>query len=647
MAEPERDLARLRPLFVLEKLSGRLRSDVLEDGTIISACGFTAKRQVQAIDEIVVVRDELFAAFRNASKGPLTCQLHDPNDALVDATIWINDDGSATVEIAGKRMRFPWITLLSSDPDARLAQLDEFLHHYPLSDGDAATLRVLVARADFSGDDFLAAATLFGSSPENFTERLTEKVQHPESKNRIAPVDVLPGDDRYWNHLLPPVAGSMSLADYIGRELNAEWRRGLEADPIRALYRWAIIFAAPELVPRPPLQVLDAEVAAEAIETVSEVDDPFSLVGAFEICADRAAQDERFVALGDRLLDSLFGNMDRLTGACALFGAIFVITTAHFATHEALQRRPVFWRRLAAAAHASLVVRAFRGIAIDPDEIITWAMRLCGDTYYLSILADFAIEPQWRPEWIFPKILVADLFGRAVGALRQLSQEAAPPSWKERLDKPYAWIVGEKIATFAHYPAVLQGTRRAHRPTLAEFQSVPQGADAFFALAKDPSANTLLSISPLIETFGFPSECTGDAEKVLASIRSALPNEDDKITLLAISVLAHIAILTENASLADGVSELCLERATRAETHRSIFELVCRLIECTAAIKDRTEAARVLARRLEILAFVVPVSEAAEGLASDIEVLRRIQPNLAPLLGRALSAARLGYPRAA
>ena len=163
-------------------------------------------------------------------KVPLACRLHDPNDALVDATISINEDGSATVEIAGKKMRFPWITLLSSDVDARLAQLDEFLHRYPLYHGDAASLRALVARADFSGDDFLAAAMLFESSPETFIERLAAKVRGQEGENRIAPVDVLPDDDRYWNHLLPPVAGSMTLADYIGQEMNAAWRDGLEAD---------------------------------------------------------------------------------------------------------------------------------------------------------------------------------------------------------------------------------------------------------------------------------------------------------------------------------------------------------------------------------------------------------------------------------
>ena len=67
MAKPEPDLTRLRPLVVLEKLSWRLRSDVLEDGSIISACGFSAHRSAHLTDDIVVFRDELFAALRNAS----------------------------------------------------------------------------------------------------------------------------------------------------------------------------------------------------------------------------------------------------------------------------------------------------------------------------------------------------------------------------------------------------------------------------------------------------------------------------------------------------------------------------------------------------------------------------------------------------
>jgi hypothetical protein len=438
------------------------------------------------------------------------------------------------------------------------------------------------------------------------------------------------------------------LADYIAKELHTAWQTGVSSDPVRALHTFAITFAAPELVPHALLQDLNADTAAAAIESVSKVEDPFSLVGAFEICADRIGQDPRFIELGDRLLEKLFGDMQRLTGACAFFGAVFIITTAHFATHETFQRRPVCWRRVAAAAHASLVVRVSGGSRIDPTQIISWAMRLFGDAYFISVVSDFAVEPQWRPEWILPKILVADVFGRAAGVTHRLLQEAAPPSWKERMERCYAWIIEEKIGAFAQWPSVLQGTRRPHRPTLAEFQSgVPQAADAFKELANNPSVNTLLSISPFIEAFGFPNEAAGDAEKVLASIREAQPDEDDKSIVLALSVLAYIAVLGENVALADGIAEVCLERARRTKKQGHIFEIACRLIECTAVTKDRAEATRTLARRLEILSSIVPASEAAEGLVATIEMLKRIQPEMAPLLGRALAAARLGSPRAA
>jgi hypothetical protein len=132
--------------------------------------------------------------------------------------------------------------------------------------------------------------------------------------------------------------------------------------------------------------------------------------------------------------------------------------------------------------------------------------------------------------------------------------------------------------------------------------------------------------------------------KVLNAIRTAPPSADEKGVVLALSVVAHIAILTDNSALADGVCEVCLERARRIDSSSPIFEIVARLVECAAVIQDRAEARRTLARRLEMLAFIMPAS-AAEGLVSALETLKRVQPELASLLGRALAAARLGIPR--
>lgn len=648
MAEREIDLRRWRPVFVLERLSPRLRSDVLADGSIASLCELTMKRPTAHVtSEIVVIRDELFAAFRSTTDSPAVHQLHDKNGALVDATISINQDGSGTVDIAETKVCFPWVTLLSSSIEKRLSELETFLSRYPLCERDAASLRTVLARPTYSDDDFLAIVEMLESSPEAFAERFNQKLRRQGQNHRIGPDDVLPGDVRYWDHLIAPVEGSVTLAEYIEKELRETWSRRLDKNPAQAFHSMATTFGAPALIPRALLQSLDANAAAAMIDLTAELEDPFSLEGAFEICADRVGQDQRFVALGDRLLDRLFADMGRLTGSCALYGAIFVIATAYLGEHETLQHRPVYWRRLAAAVHAALIVRVCGNGGIDPDEMISWAMRVSGEIYFLSVLSDFVAEPQWRPEWIVPKFLVADVFGRALAAWHRIPQGSGPPSWKKGIEKAYAWILQEKIGPLAHYPAVLEGTRRPHRPTLAEFKAAKFEAavDAFRGLANDPSAERLLAISPFIEAFGFPDEATDDVVKVLDSIRATAPNADDKDIVLALSVVAHIAVLSDSRALADKVSEVCLERTRTVETSGSIFEIVARLVECAAVIQDRNEARQTLARRLEILAFIVPASESIGGFLSAIEKLKRVQPELAPLLGRALAAARLGISR--
>lgn len=111
--------------------------------------------------------------------------------------------------------------------------------------------------------------------------------------------------------------------------------------------------------------------------------DPFAFTGAFEICADMAATDARFVELGDEILDRLLKDVSELRSELTTFAAAFIIATAYLAEHETLRKQPVFWRRLAAASHASLVTRVLGGSSDAEGSLLTWAMRLSGKTYYL------------------------------------------------------------------------------------------------------------------------------------------------------------------------------------------------------------------------------------------------------------------------
>jgi hypothetical protein len=70
------------------------------------------------------------------------------------------------------------------------------------------------------------------------------------------------------------------------------------------------------------------------------------------------------------------------------------------------------------------------------------------------------------------------------------------------------------------------------------------------------------------------------------------------------------------------------------------------ILECAAAQVDRKEAIAALARRLESLSFVAPADALPE--AFDIlRILQSLNEDLAPLLGRAIATARLGFPRLA
>jgi hypothetical protein len=508
-------------------------------------------------------------------------------------------------------------------------------------------LRALVVKPDYVDDDFFSAVTLFASSPQSFVEVLNEKLKNQDTQHRIGPDDVLPDDVRHWEHLTAPVDLSATLSDYIDNELRAERTAQLEPNLSRAFYPMSVTFPAPSLVPFSLLQIFPAETVADMIEAVANVDDHFALVGAFEICADWVQRDSRFADLGDRILDRLFGDMDRLAAACGMFAAIFVVATAHLAEHETLGRQPVYWRRLAAASHASLVVRICGTSGIKPDEIVAWAMRVSGETYFLSVVSDLAVEPQWNPEWIVPHFLLADVAGRAFGAWHRLPREVAPESWKTRLDVIRTWITGKKLGLLLTYPAVLEGARRPRQPTVEEFESgnFVAAVSAYRDLADDPSVENLLVVSPLIEAFGFPQEARADVMKVLDLIRSIGGGEDERSCVVALSVLAHISILTDDVALADGVAEACMERARALSDPNRVFEIVARLVECSGVIADRDAARTTLARRLEVLALALPSSEVISGLISAVVSLRRVQPLLAPMLGKALAAARLALPR--
>ena len=630
---------RVRALFALGELSEKLQSDVLNDPATAKLWNISTKRNVYLTADLNVQMNSLFSIFRAAADGKKIPQIIDSNNKKHRAKASI-DDGTGILQVGKHLIRFPHVLLMSGSPKKRLQHLTRILDSLTIHRGLLDELHHIAGVRNYSVDEFVAITNTLSTSPDEFHTRLSEK----SSMRRLALSDILPEDHRHWDNLTAPLDGSSTLIEFIANELALERSARVIRNPIQAFRYIALTFSAPALVPFDLLRPLGKEIKKSILEEALLLEDHFSLVGAFELCADWISENPDFLDLGERLLDRLFGDLKRLETVCGMFAAAFVLSVAKIAHADSINAKPAFWRRLAAASHASLVVRSCKGTQIDHKDLIEWSMRQSGHAYYLSVFCDFTTDPQWRPEWIDPSFLLADVSGRAIWACLRIPSDKAPTSWTERIDKLRNWLNEKQYEFLKTFPAVMEGARRPYLPTVSELQNT---RELYEVLMKEPSIENLLSTAPAIQMFGPPCEITASLHKVVGIIRGNSSADDDGFQKTAIKVLSHVAALLQDTSLANAVAEACIERLAIDQGRQRTIEVIHHLLECSAAETDKVARRLFLSRKLEQICYTITKPELLAEIAGCIEELKLISPDLKFALGRALAIAKLGASRSA
>ena len=636
--DPE-ELARVSVMLALSHMAPAMQSDVLSDRTISTRAGINFSdfsAPIELPEGITLERKLLLSAFQRAAD-------HEPIPDLIDANgikhdICVDIEGeSASLTYGTNHIRFALGALLTAVPDRRLATGSRCLSNNTLSEQARQKFIEIVGKPGFAHDDFFAACNILQGSPESFANSLREATK----KGVLSKNDFLPEETAHWRNITATPSGSESLPCFIVQELSAERAARIARDPSLAVDLISLTFAAPELVPLRTVSAINAESLLPAVWQLVKYSDPFGHAGAFDICADRALEDSRFEELGEALLERLLADPKRLHGELTTYATAFVIASAYLAQHETLRRQPVFWRRLAAASHASLVARVL-GQGDDASSLFDWAMRISGKTFYLSILNDAWVEPRWRPDWISPNFLAADIYGRLLASMHRLG-EAAPQSWRKRLDDAQAWIMETVPPMALAFPAILQGG------VTAPIEKPPAGtpaAEMYERLSREPTVENFLTFIQLVYMFGFHPDAREAVLKVVQSLRTETSQTPPEYPQAVLDLAAFIAARNSDAELADAVALVSIERIMLSQDTDQLLPTACVIVECAASMTDRKEALETLARKLENLAFVAPATALPEAL--DIfRLLQSINEDLSPLLGRAIATARLGMPAVA
>jgi hypothetical protein len=632
------EIARYKVIFALRRVSSEMQSDVLFDGIIARQTGISVSSTIKLPDDLTLDRETLFTAFQKTADHEPVPEWRDSEGLQRDIRIEM-DTQSAYLLYGKNRVGFPQAALLAANSERRQQALTEILKTCTLTKGERTKLEAIVNKPDYGQDDFFAARQILAGAPESFATSLREAA----SKGTLSRTDLLPSQTVHWENLTARRLSSELLSEFAKNELAVQRKAHFTKDLKDAFDIVSLTFGDPDLVPVETMRSFSAEEVSTALRHMLQFNDPFALTGAFDICAERALAEPQFVGLGDELLERILGNRKRLQGELTTFATAFVFASAFLAEHQTLRHQPVFWRRLAAASHASLVTRVLGPGNDDEDSsLLSWAMRISGKTYYLSVMNDFDHEPRWRPDWINPNFVAADIYGRLLVSLGKLGDDA-PESWRKKLEDAHPSIVANAPPMAHMFPALLQGWRAlsADLPTADS----PVG-ELFVEFERNPTVDKFLEFIQLVYTFGHPPAARAPVLKAIENVRSQLATITPTYAQAAIDLAALIAARNRDVELAELVSSVALERLQARQGEDHLMPTVSVLLECAAAVVDRKSALEQLARRLENLIFIVPAASLPEAV-DTLRVLQSINEELAPMLGRAIALGRIGAPRGA
>lgn len=630
--DPE-ELAKMRAFYALRRLSREVQNDVLSDGTIAQKFNVNVSHPVELSGGVTVERKLIFDCIRRACGGEtVTLDIQDAKGNSVKLEVTI-DDKDALVRYPSHLVRFQDAALLTTQADRRKAIGDICLQRRGLCEAQRQLFYDLIKKSEFEDDDLFAALNILSAAPEAFAERL-----HASAKTgTLAADDFVPAEASYWENLVTPWRESACLLEFIDNELAVERQSIIARDPEGAFERISLSFGAAELVPRDAFSALDTDVVLRSVEAVRGSGDPFALAGAFDICVDRIGDDPRFIVAGDAILADLISEPERLARRFVPYAAGFIFAIGFLAKHQIHSRLPAYWRRINAATHAALVTRVLGEGENGDNSLIQFALRMFANEYFLATARESDSQPRWWPDWIDPRILAADLYGRLAGSLARLSPEQIPQKWEQSLETAKAWVIGEGLFMATMFPSVLQGA------LVVVGDEPPAGtpvAEMYDALEREVTVESLLKLRPIIATFGFSIHARQAVLKIVHALRSETKTVDDDSVNHALRLAANISVLSQDSELGEVVSQTSVEWAAINDAI-SVLEVVANILICACSLADREVARSVIARRLENLAFVVP-SEKLYELHDVLRSLCELDRCLAKRLGRALATARLG-----
>lgn len=462
-------------------------------------------------------------------------------------------------------------------------------------------------------------------TPEFMFRSVVETLQNGQASQ----ADIVPLRRRYFDRLVMPWKGELSIDDYASRlharEIGPESTRKMRHELVWSTHR--------KLVPVDSFAVMGPdEVRVFATEALKSID-LWSLTGLIEsVCAREDAATASLDTL-ENCVNAFIAALDEQTHRLRLTCNLAMLVDGIVATSGLFEGRPAYFRRLCSFAHAAIVERCVMTCGIEPSAFADWA-----DTgklrFQIATLADVQRSPRWSGFMMSTGQLKQELLGRVLSAFEAKEPEFLDTSlWETIFGEHSPSLRSQRVLLLSALPGPLEGDLEPRANFVGTFSDQIEEALVSEELSL-PMRVT--SVSHVIGLAILSADVTDRlAELVKRLWAYDFTAEDDEIVHAMVFRVSLAASISRSQLLGDSVIQL-MYRRTDLSFH---LRVTAGLTACGYADNEDLWA-KLAGEFIARIAQDLTTNYEAEYLLFAATVLSDIRPSICPIIGRVVARLR-------
>lgn len=532
------------------------------------------------------------------------------------------------------------LAFLYPEKDVRLEAFNNVIKHCPTLLPSASYWQKVLADRPLSETEFFRLISNISETPEFFKSTLKN---HWCSGCEINITELFPPSLSYYVALVGSPDEGMSADAWIDSILLPNLSRHIDQSLLDGLKCALALNIDSKLSPVKLVNNIPASELVAALSVLMETRSPLVLLGITEIALFHHDSDAKLLELASTALERLLGNNPEESGIMyewVIMPSLIKAGLRRMSVDEKLWHYPPYWRRLAAFAHANVLIETLEMDSRQAvDDFTGWLDDLITPKEISAAFLDMREESMWKGWDMTPFNFKAIVVGRLMLTKNALEESGLVFPNSHLVDSAIEDLGGKERLLLSSRSSPLQDRRSIESmqndENIDSDSVIELFSDIIDELDREPTGIAWQKIVVVCRLQYFDNNLFDNLIRSVGNLIFGNDEEEKEKFFNTLESAAEIATVQRCKALADAVTHALVKAAGKFSTALEAKIGYYIILMSSGAIADDSDWTEWIGKKMSEYAFSLPKGEACQQLLTNLDDLSTLIPLQKRCLGRA------------